>query len=158
MPIPSSARWTLLLAAGVGAVAISVSALLSGASEVAQRPPPSVTRAALTLRTTMPLRGASLRLELEPAAQPIAVGVTQTWSVLVAGAQGAPLSGCKVTFDATMPEHGHGLPTAPRVEGESAPGRYRLEGLRFSMAGYWQIEVEASCAEGAQRALFDLRL
>jgi hypothetical protein len=78
--------------------------------------------------------------------------------VLVADMQGAPLSGCRVDVDATMPEHGHGLPTGPRVETESARGRYRLDGLRFSMPGYWQIDVTASCDEGAQRARFDLRL
>jgi hypothetical protein len=148
----------LLLGAGLGAVAISAVALLSGASEVAEGPKLPATPSALELRTTIPIRGAPLRVGLEPAKQPIAVGMTQPWSVLVASAQGAPLSGCKVTFNATMPEHGHGLPTAPRVEGESAPGRYRLEGLRFSMAGYWQVDVDATCDEGTQRALFDLRL
>jgi hypothetical protein len=70
----------------------------------------------------------------------------------------APVRGCRVIFDATMPEHGHGLPTAPRTAETAEAGRYTVEGVRFSMPGYWRIDVAATCGGARSQATFDLRL
>jgi hypothetical protein len=158
MPIPTSARTALLLGAGILGIALSARALLAGAGPVPNAPEGPAARAPLPVAKSTRVRGAALRVELEPPKQAIQIGTTQEWSVRIASADGAPLGGCKVRFDGTMPEHGHGLPTAPRATGESSKGRYRIEGVRFSMAGYWQLDVEASCDEGAQHTRFDLRL
>jgi hypothetical protein len=40
-----------------------------------------------------------------------------------------------------MPAHDHGLPTYPRVTEELGEGKYRLDGMRFHMAGAWEITM-----------------
>jgi hypothetical protein len=99
-----------------------------------------------------------LAIGLAPVSGPPRVGVTADWTITVANAQGVPSKDCQVEFDGTMPEHGHGLPTAPRVVPSAEPGRYRVEGVRFSMAGYWQLDVAAKCDSSLARARFDLTL
>ena len=46
-----------------------------------------------------------------------------------------------LSIDGGMPEHDHGLPTAPRVVAELGGGDYRIEGLRFHMSGLWEIQI-----------------
>ena len=36
-----------------------------------------------------------------------------------------------------MPEHGHGFPTVPEVTEYLGDGKYLVEGLKFSMPGWW---------------------
>lgn len=46
----------------------------------------------------------------------------------------------RITFDATMPAHGHGMNYAPEItQGEA--GRYKLSGLLFHMPGLWQASL-----------------
>jgi hypothetical protein len=39
-----------------------------------------------------------------------------------------------------MPQHGHGLPTRPRVTRELAGGVYEVGGVRFNMGGWWELK------------------
>ena len=45
-----------------------------------------------------------------------------------------------------MPAHNHGLPTQPRVKADLGAGHYRVEGMRFHMAGHWEIRVTIAAA------------
>jgi hypothetical protein len=114
--------------------------------------------ASATLTKSERVRGEPMTIRLAPVASGPRIGVTEEWSVVVTNERGIPLKDCQVAFDGTMPEHGHGLPTAPRVSASPEAGRYRVEGVRFSMGGYWQLDVVATCGSALQRARFDLRL
>jgi hypothetical protein len=63
------------------------------------------------------------------------------------GTTGALVCGAKVLVDATMPQHGHGMTTAPEhvALGE---GRYVTRGLNLHMPGRWTIRRDG----GAGRA------
>ena len=50
-----------------------------------------------------------------------------------------PVKDGEVTINGGMPEHGHGLPTMPEVVAGAAPGDYVVQGLKFSMPGWWVI-------------------
>ena len=102
--------------------------------------------------------GEPLTIRLEPMAASVHVGSTHTWVVIITNDKATPLTDCRVTFEGTMPEHGHGLPTAPLVAASPAAGRYPIEGVRFSMNGYWQLDVGAKCGDSIGHATFDLRL
>ena len=65
----------------------------------------------------------------------------QTWQIKLATPAGVPISKALVYMNGGMPEHGHGLPTRPVVTREIAPGTYQLEGLKFSMPGWWELIV-----------------
>ena len=50
----------------------------------------------------------------------------------------------KLMIDGGMPHHGHGLPTTPTIKPTSKPDEYIIEGLKFSMPGYWEVRINAS--------------
>ena len=60
--------------------------------------------------------------------------------------------------DGGMPQHGHGLPTQPRVTRTSADGLYEIEGLRFSMGGWWEVKLAIDSPAGKDNVTFNLSL
>jgi len=84
-------------------------------------------------------------VEIEPPAQGPAINQMHAWKLRLATAEGAPVSQARIAVAGGMPQHGHGLPTKPRVTREIAPGTYLIEGMKFSMTGWWdfRLDVEA---------------
>lgn len=75
---------------------------------------------------------------------PPTAGEFQTWVIRVSTADGRPLSSAAIGISATMPEHGHGLPSRPQVAPGDQPGEYRLSGLQFGMPGWWALNLYIS--------------
>ena len=94
---------------------------------------------------------------LQPA-QAFRLRQLQTVPVLIVDAQGRPVEGARVTVDGGMPEHSHGLPTQPVVRRALGGGVYEIEGLRFSMRGWWQVMLAIDAPAGADRVTFNLSL
>ena len=82
----------------------------------------------------------------------------QNVRVLVLDAAGRPVEGARIAVDGGMPEHGHGLPTQPQVQGSLGGGMYDIEGLRFSMGGWWEVKLTIEGPQGADRVTFNLSL
>jgi hypothetical protein len=57
-----------------------------------------------------------------------------------------------------MPQHGHGLPTRPQVTKGTGAGVYQIEGVRFSMGGWWTFVLDIQGAAGTDRVTFNLGL
>ncbi|MDR1423585.1 MAG: FixH family protein [Azoarcus sp.] len=55
-------------------------------------------------------------------------------------ANGVGKTGLHLQVRGRMPEHAHGLPTAPQIS-EEGQGRYRIKGLSFNMPGRWVIDI-----------------
>jgi YtkA-like len=81
--------------------------------------------------------------------KPIPVGRIISWKLGVETADGHPVKNAEVTVSGGMPEHGHGLPTMPQVSEGAAPGDYVVQGLKFSMPGWWVMtfKIKAGGAE-----------
>src|SRR5919109_560028 len=94
---------------------------------------------------------------LQPA-QPLRVRRLQTVPVLITDAHGRPVESAVISVDGGMPEHGHGLPTQPRVTRALGGGVYEIEGLRFSMGGWWEVKLAIDSPAGADRVTFNLSL
>jgi hypothetical protein len=92
---------------------------------------------------------------LPPAAGP-AINQMHAWQVKLATPQGEPVSQAKIAFDGGMPQHGHGFPTRPRVTREIAPGVYALEGMKFSMTGWWDMRLAIQAGDVADTAVFNV--
>ena len=73
-------------------------------------------------------------------------------------ADGAPLSGARMSVVGGMPDHDHGLPTSPVVTREITPGRYLLEGMRFHMPGRWLLTFDVISDQGSESATLEFRL
>ncbi len=68
-------------------------------------------------------------------------------AVSVCADSGEPFSG-KLTFDAGMPGHGHGMNYLPQVE-MLAPGRFRVAGVLLHMPGQWEFRFGLVDDDGA---------
>jgi len=82
----------------------------------------------------------------------------QTVRVTVVDSEGRAIEGATLTIDGGMPQHGHGLPTRPRVTGSLGDGAYVIEGVRFNMGGWWEFTVAITANAGADTVTFNLNL
>jgi len=82
----------------------------------------------------------------------------QTVRVTVVDGDGRAVDGASLTIDGGMPQHGHGLPTRPRVTRSLGEGTYAIEGVRFNMGGWWEFKVAIAAAGGVDTVTFNLDL
>jgi len=73
--------------------------------------------------------------------QPLQINQLHAWVLHIEDAQGGAVIGAQIDVDGGMPEHDHGLATKPRVTEELGNGDYLLDGLRFHMRGFWELEL-----------------
>lgn len=78
-----------------------------------------------------------------------------TWIAEVKTASGAPVPNATITISGGMPAHGHGLPTNPQVTENLGDGRYRVDGMRFNMAGQWQLNLAITADDVTDTVTFD---
>jgi hypothetical protein len=94
---------------------------------------------------------------LMPAA-PLKPRTMYTVQVAVADEQGQPVEDAQIAVDGGMPQHGHGLPTRPRVTRHLGGGVYEIEGVRFTLRGWWEFTLSIATASGSDRVTFNLSL
>jgi len=94
---------------------------------------------------------------LEPAS-PLRPRQMQTVRVTVRDADGRAIDQAQISVDGGMPQHGHGLPTHPRVTGNLGDGVYQIEGVRFNMGGWWEFKLAIAGPRGADIVTFNLAL
>ena len=96
------------------------------------------------------------QVEMQPPAEGPAINQIHAWQVKLAASDGAPVSRATIAFDGGMPQHGHGFPTRPRVTRELEPGVYALEGMKFSMTGWWDMRLAIQAGDVADTAVFNV--
>ena len=94
---------------------------------------------------------------LEPAT-PLRPRQMQTVRVSVRDADGRAIDEARISVDGGMPQHGHGLPTRPRVTRNLGDGIYEIEGVRFNMGGWWEFKLAIAGPRGADTVTFNLNL
>lgn len=109
---------------------------------------------ALTRKTEAGLYTAAL----DTGKQPITVGMMMTFILTLKDAHGKPVEHAVIAVDGGMPQHGHGLPTRPRVTTALGGGRYRIDGVKFNMPGWWTFTVQADARSGSDKTTFNLKL
>ncbi|MEO8380825.1 MAG: FixH family protein [Acidobacteriota bacterium] len=92
------------------------------------------------------------------SAEPLRTRKLQTLQVSIADPSGAAVEGATIGIDGGMPQHGHGLPTQPRVTGTNGNGVYVIEGVRFNMGGWWEFKVAVDGPAGPDTITFNLAL
>lgn len=89
--------------------------------------------------------------ELSPRPDPPIVGELFEIVTRIRDARtGAPIEGAAFSLSAAMPEHGHGMTTAP-AHRELGGGDYLSEGMKFHMPGAWMITARAAAAGRGDR-------
>ena len=98
------------------------------------------------------------RVSVAPEKEAFARAALHAWIATVTTPQGAPVDVAEISVDGGMPQHGHGLPTAPAVTSALGQGRYRIEGVRFNMGGWWEFKLKVKAAAGEDDVTFNLDL
>jgi len=97
-------------------------------------------------------------ISYSPSEDPVPVNRIHQWTLHVETAAGDPVEGASITVDGDMPQHGHGLPTQPRVTGYLGNGDYLVEGMRFQMTGWWVVDFTVSADGQTDLVRFNLML
>jgi hypothetical protein len=136
----------------VAAAVVAVS-LLQGCMLFAKPP------ADLDYSRTRTSESGSYRATIRPEGDSIPKGKLQRWTLHLETTQGAMVDSAKVTVDGGMPQHGHGLPTKPRVTRQLGHGDHLVEGMKFNMGGWWVVKFRvASAAAGTDSVVFNVKL
>ena len=98
------------------------------------------------------------KVSVRSAEQPIPMNRIHRWTVTVTDAGGRPVPGASIRVDGGMPEHGHGLPTAPRAAPAGAPGRYVIHGMKFSMDGWWELKLAIAAGGRSDQVTYNIVL
>jgi hypothetical protein len=109
----------------------------------------------LDLALTRPSIDSKYLVTLQPPAKPAAINQLHAWQVKLSTPSGAPVAHARIQVDGGMPQHGHGLPTRPQVTRELPDGGYLIEGMKFSMTGWWEIKLAIDGPAGADRVTFN---
>jgi hypothetical protein len=109
----------------------------------------------LDLALTRPSVDGKYVVTLQPPARPAAINQLHAWQVKLASPAGTPVAQARIKVDGGMPQHGHGLPTKPQVTRELPGGGYLIEGMKFSMTGWWEIKLAIDGPAGSDRVTFN---
>ena len=147
--IPTAQRRTFLISAALAAAGFA-----TACSAVARVQPPQDRQEYATERVSAQ---AAFRVSYRTDG-PVPVGRLHAWTLHVARADGTPVTDAAITVDGDMPQHGHGLPTRPRVTRHLGGGDYLVEGIKFQMGGWWVMDFDITAQGRTERVRFNLQL
>ena len=140
-------RTTLASPASLGA------ALLLTGCMLFSRPPKD-----LDFSRTRTSEGGRYRATVRPPGDSIPQGRLHRWTLHVETASGTPVDSGDFAVDGGMPQHGHGLPTKPRVTRSLGHGDHLVDGMKFNMGGWWEIDLAIEGPAGPDAVTFNLVL
>ena len=89
---------------------------------------------------------------------PVPVNQLHSWKLHVETAAGQPVDNAAISIFGDMPQHGHGMPTKPRVTQNLGNGDYLVEGMKFQMGGWWAIDFTINANGQSDKVTFNLML
>jgi hypothetical protein len=88
----------------------------------------------------------------------VPVNQIHQWTLHVEGADGKPVEDAAIDVDGDMPQHGHGLPTQPRVTKNLGNGDYLVDGMKFQMGGWWLMDFTITAGGQSDAVHFNMML
>ena len=102
--------------------------------------------------------GNAFNVMYESVGGQIRINKIHSWELMVKDADGQPVNNAKVTVVGDMPEHGHGLPTQPEVTKIGSGGLYRVDGMKFTMPGWWVVTISVMADGKHDNVSFNLNI
>jgi len=112
----------------------------------------------LDVSTSILSDGGAFRVSYAADGKEIPLNAIHSWTVEVQTADGEPVPGAAISLVGDMPQHGHGFPTEPEVTEDLGGGKYRVEGMKFSMPGWWVVTFHVAAGDRRESASFNLYL
>ena len=109
-------------------------------------------------QATQATESGAYKVTVKPGLDPIVINRIHEWTLHVETAEGRAVEQATILVDGGMPEHQHGLPTRPEVTEDLGNGDYRVEGMKFNMTGYWELQVSVEAGGVRDVATFELVL
>jgi hypothetical protein len=151
MHTPASPRQRRLALRSTLAIA-AITALLTGCAHFfAKAPSPDI-------QTAKASAHGLYRASVRPDVTPIPVRRLQRWTLHLDTVDGRPVDTATISMDGGMPQHGHGLPTKPRVTRALGNGDHLIEGVKFNMGGWWVVRFAITTPAGSDTVTFNLGL
>jgi len=88
----------------------------------------------------------------------VPVNQLHQWTLHVETADGKSVKDATITVDGDMPQHGHGLPTQPRVTKNLGNGDYLVDGMKFQMGGWWLMDFTITANGQTDAVHFNMML
>jgi hypothetical protein len=95
---------------------------------------------------------------IAPEKEPFVRDILHSWIVTITDKAKNSVNDAVIAVDGRMPAHGHGLPTSPQMTANLGNGRYRIEGVRFHMFGWWEFSFDIKSKAGPDSIVFNLYL
>ena len=102
--------------------------------------------------------GGLYHVEVWPDIPPARLGHLHAWRVRVQRVDGQPTTLSRLAFTASMPQHGHGLTTAPLATRGFDDGTFLVDGVLFHMSGEWMLRIEFVGSEGPDAVEFSINV
>lgn len=107
---------------------------------------------------TMVSKAGTFKVTYTSDPEAVPVDKLHSWKLKVETADGKPVKDAKITVGGTMPEHGHGMPTQPTVTKNYGDGTYLVEGMKFSMPGWWVVNFSIKAGGKKDSVTYNLQL
>jgi len=107
---------------------------------------------------SQPLVAEHFRITLFNQSEQTAINQIQAWVLHLEDSRGMIVEDADIRIRGGMPAHNHGMPTAPRVSEYLGNGDYLISGIKFHMAGEWQIEFVINANNQQDLVVFTLQL
>ena len=102
--------------------------------------------------------GGLYRATIVPQGDSIPQGKLHRWTLHLETTTGSPVDSGAFQVGGGMPQHGHGLPTKPRVTRALGNGDHVVEGMKFNMGGWWVVTFRVDAAAGRDSLVFNVKL
>ena len=112
----------------------------------------------LDMATTKLTEDELFQVTISSNLDPLSLNEIHSWTVHVETADGEAVENAEIAVDGGMPDHNHGFPTAPEITEEIGGGEYLLEGVKFSMAGWWELKLDITAGEQSDSVTFNIIL
>jgi hypothetical protein len=89
---------------------------------------------------------------------PVEINQIHSWTLHVETPEGQAVESAEIAVDGGMPQHNHGFPTNPQVTQDLGGGDYMVEGVKFSMTGWWEMGFTISANGQSDSVTFNIVL
>ena len=111
----------------------------------------------LNMATTRPTADGVFVVSIAPENPDFRRNDLHAWIATVKTPEGTPVEDAEITIDGGMPMHGHGLPTNPEMTQKLGQGRYKIDGVRFDMGGWWEFKLAITAGGKSDSVTFNLK-